>query len=416
MATRISLDIAALSPRGHGLGKAASGLIEVPFALPGEIVDAEVEGARAKLLALRRSAPERVSPPCPHFGDCGGCSLQHFDYSAYAEWKRSLIVRALSKYGVHADVLPLVDAHGPGRRRIVLHARRGRDGEPRIGFMAERSHDLIDIRNCLILAPSLAPALPAARDLANLLVPFNPTLDLQFTAVLGGLDCDIRGLPRKSSFPLAEAAKRCSRHKLLRLSVHREPMIVLSPPSIDLGGIKVPLPAGAFLQATATGEETLARFALRHTQRAKRIADLFCGIGTFTLRLARQAPVVAVDSDRAAMHALAVAVRNAQGLKPVTTFSRNLFTEPLTASELDAFDHIVFDPPRQGAEAQARELARSRLRRVIAISCFPATFARDAAILVEGGFVLKEVLPVDQFKWSPHVEIAAMFARASKPR
>jgi 23S rRNA (uracil1939-C5)-methyltransferase len=416
MATRISLDIAALGPRGHGLGKAASGLVEVPFALPGEIVDAEVEGARARLLALRRSAPERVPAPCPHFGDCGGCTLQHFDHSAYAEWKRSLIVRALSKHGLAAPVLPLVDAHGAGRRRIVLHARLAPDGEPRIGFMAERSHDLVDIRNCLILAPDLEPALPAARDLARLLIPLSPTLDLQFTAVLGGLDCDIRGLPRKSSFPLAEAAKICARHRLLRLSLHREPMLALAHPSIDCGGVKVPLPPGAFLQATAAGEEMLSRFVVRHATGARRLADLFCGIGTFTLRLARQASVLAVDSDRAALGALSMAVRNAQGLKPVTTLRRNLFTEPLAANELDVFDHIVFDPPRQGAEAQARELARSRLHRVIAISCFPATFARDAAILVEGGYVLKEVLPVDQFKWSAHVELAAVFARASKPR
>jgi 23S rRNA (uracil1939-C5)-methyltransferase len=282
--------------------------------------------------------------------------------------------------------------------------------------MAERSHDLIDIRQCLVLAPPLEPALPAARDLAKLLIPLTPTLDLQFTAVLGGLDCDMRGFPRKSSFPLAEAARLCPRHGLLRLSLHGEPMVTLAPPSIDCGGVKVPLPPGAFLQATEAGEETLGGFVLRHAIAARRLADLFCGIGTFTLRLARQASVLAVDSDGAALAALSTAVRHAQGLKPVTPLRRNLFKEPLAAHELDAFDHIVFDPPRQGAEAQARELARSRVRRVIAISCCPATFARDAAILVEGGYLLKEVLPVDQFKWSAHVELAAVFARASKPR
>lgn len=416
MATRISLDIATLSPRGHGLGKAASGLIEVPFTLPGEAIDAEVEGARARLLTLRRSAPERVSPPCVHFGNCGGCSLQHFDLSAYGEWKRSLILSALSKRGLSPPVLPLVDAHGRGRRRIVLHARPDPSGEPRVGFMAERSHDLIDIHDCPVLAPELALAIPAARELAKLLTSFNPALDLQFTAVLGGLDCDIRGLPRKTTFPLDEAARLCARHGVLRLSLHGETAIASGSPSIDCGGTHVPVPPGAFLQATAAGEEALAAFILRHAHGAKRSADLFCGIGTFTLRLARQAWVQAVDSDRVALSALAMAVRNARGLKPVTTLRRNLFAEPLTKPDFDTFDLVIFDPPRQGAQAQAKELARSRVRRVIAISCFPATFARDAAILVEGGYTLEEVLPIDQFKWSAHVELAAMFVKSSKPR
>ena len=415
-ATRISLDIGALSPRGHGLGRAHSGLVEVPFALPGETIEAEVEGARGRLLALVRAAPERVSAPCPHFGECGGCRLQHFDLSAYAGWKRSLIVSTLSKHGLSAPVLSLVDAHGAGRRRIVLHARRGPDGAPRLGFMAERSHDLVDIRHCLVLAPDLAPALAAARDLARILLPLSPTFDLQFTAVLGGLDGDIRGLPRKASFSLAEAANICARHGIVRLSVHGDPALGLEPPLVDCGGVKMLLPPGAFLQATAAGEEALAAFILGHAQGAKRAADLFCGIGTFALRLARKVPVLAVDADGAAIDALASAVRNAKGLKPVTALRRDLFKEPLTATELDAFDLIVFDPPRQGAEAQARELARSRSRRIIAISCLPATFARDAAILVGAGYVLKEVLPIDQFKWSAHVELAALFVKASKPR
>jgi 23S rRNA (uracil1939-C5)-methyltransferase len=416
MATRISLDIVALSPRGHGLGRTASDRIEVPFALPGEIIEAEVEGKRGTLRALRRSAPERVSPPCPHFGACGGCSLQHFDRFAYADWKRSLIISVLSKYGVDAPILPLIEAHGTGRRRIVLHARQDLEGMPRIGFMAERSHDLVNVEDCLILAPELKAALPAARDLAKLLISLNPTLDLQFTAVLGGLDCDIRGLPRKAPFPLAEAARLCTRHGLVRLSLHGEPAINFAQPTIDCGAVKVPLPPGAFLQATAAGEEALAAFVLHHAKGTRRTADLFCGVGTFTLRLARQATVLAVDADNAALDALRTAVRNARGLKPVTALRRNLFKEPLVANELGNLDLAVFDPPRQGAEAQAGELARSAVRRIIAISCFPPTFARDAAIIVEGGYALKEVLPIDQFKWSAHVELAALFVRASKRR
>jgi 23S rRNA (uracil1939-C5)-methyltransferase len=416
MATRISLDIAALSPRGHGLGRAPWGFIEVPFALPGETIEAEVEGTRGRLVALGQTVPERVPPPCPHFGTCGGCSLQHFDLSAYAEWKQSMIVSILSKSGLNAPVLPLVDAHGVGRRRIVLHARRGPNGEARLGFMAERTHDLVEIRDCLVLAPELKSSFAAARDLAKLLMPLGPAFDLQFTAVLGGIDADMRGLPRQASFSLVEAARICERHGILRLSIKGEPVLGLQPPLVDCGGVKVPLPPGAFLQATAAGEEALAAFILERAQGAKRAADLFCGIGTFALRLARQMPVLAVDADGAALDALASAVRHAQGMKPVTALRRNLFKEPLTATELDAFDLVVFDPPRQGAEAQALEFACSRVKRIIAISCLPATFARDAAILVDAGYVLKEVSPIDQFRWSAHVELAALFVKASKPR
>src|SRR5688572_28754143 len=333
MATRISLDIGSLSNRGQGLGMAPSGLLEVPFALPGETVEAEIEGARGTLLALRRTSPHRVEPPCPHFGQCGGCSLQHFDTQAYAEWKRELIVSALSKHGMSAPVSPLSDAHGIGRRRVVLHARRADAGEPRIGFMAQRSHDLVAIEHCLVLAAELKPALAAARALAHLLIALSPTFDLQFTAVLGGLDCDIRGLPRQVPFPTGEAAKLCERHKLLRLSVHGEPAITLAPARIDCGGVTVPLPPGAFLQATAAGEEALAGFVLRHARGSKRAADLFCGLGAFALRLARKAPVLAVDADHAAIEALDLAARNAIGLKPVTALRRNLFKEPLTPAE-----------------------------------------------------------------------------------
>jgi 23S rRNA (uracil1939-C5)-methyltransferase len=413
--TRIWLNIEALSSRGEGLGESASGRVHVPLALPGERVEADVDGARGALLSIATASPHRVLPPCPYFGRCGGCSLQHVGHAAYADWKRSLIISALSKYGLTAPVRPLLSAYGEGRRRIVLHARYV-GGEPAIGLMAPRSHDLVDIRHCLILSPNLAPALAAARELARLLLPLTPALDLQFTAVPGGLDCDIRGLPRSAAFPVGRAAEIARRHGLLRISLHGEPAVTLSIPHIVLAGVSLPLPAGAFLQATEQGEKALTGFVLEHASGVKRAADLFCGVGTFALPLARLAPVLAVDVDRPSIEALLHASRHAQGLKPVTARLRNLFREPLSAAELNACDLVLFDPPRQGAAAQAKELAASRCRRIIAISCDPLTFARDAAILIAAGYGLSDVLPVDQFQWSAHVEIAALFERSSKSR
>lgn len=413
---RISLDIDSLGRRGEGVAQGSNGPIFVPFTLPGEKIEADVEENRGAVVALRRISPERVSPPCPYFGSCGGCSLQHFARHPYEAWKRSLIISALMKYGVSAKVGPLVAAHGAGRRRAIFHVRPGDMGKPEIGFMAARSHELVGIDSCLILAPQMHAALPAGSALADIFIAGTHSFDLQFTAVLGGLDCDVKGIRRTFKPSLAELANIARKYDLCRLSINGEPAIVLAEPIIDCAGARLVPPPGAFLQATEAGEQALGNFVLRHLGKARRAADLFCGVGTFALRLARKVPVLAVDYNQAALGALMQACRGTQGLKPVTSGVRNLFREPLTADELKDIDLVVFDPPRQGAEIQAKQLAASRCKRVIGISCDPVTFARDAAILVGGGYELDEVLPVDQFQWSPHLEIAGLFTRGSKPR
>jgi 23S rRNA (uracil1939-C5)-methyltransferase len=187
-------------------------------------------------------------------------------------------------------------------------------------------------------------------------------------------------------------------------------------PLIQFDGINVIPPPSAFLQATVASEQILTDFVVSRLGGSRRAADLFCGIGTFTFPLARRLPVLAVDSDARALDALTLAYRKGTGLKPIESRTRNLFREPLTASELDGIDLVLFDPPRQGAEAQARQIAASPCSRVIAVSCDPVTFARDASILVAGGYTLVEVLPVDQFRWSAHLEIAALFTRGSALR
>jgi 23S rRNA (uracil1939-C5)-methyltransferase len=411
---RIALDITSLGRRGEGIARGPAGSIFVPYALPGELVEADVNGAQATLVALQQASPERVSPPCPHYGDCGGCALQHLADAPYEQWKRSLVISQLTNVGLSPLVQPLFAAHGRGRRRVTFHVRRPTEGKASVGFMGFDSHRLVEIGHCLVCAPELGQALPAARALASVLIGGTASFDIHFTATASGLDCDVRGLSRDQEPSHADIAAISSRFGLIRLSINGIPAVTLGQPLIDCAGAKIILPPSPFLQATELGETTLLNFILAHLGSAKRAADLFCGVGTFTFHLARQLPVLAVDRNSAAIDVLMHAARHTQRLKSVRATVRDLFRQPLTAHELDDLDFVVFDPPRQGAEAQSKELAQSRIPSIVAISCNPSTFARDAAILVGGGYELKEVLPIDQFRWSAHVEIAAFFTRGSK--
>jgi 23S rRNA (uracil1939-C5)-methyltransferase len=403
------LTISRLGHRGDGVADTAEGPVYVPCALPGETVTVEaVPGNhpdRRHLIHVDVPSPERVAPPCQHFGTCGGCALQHWALPAYQEWKRGLVVEALQHERLDAPVAPLIDAHGEGRRRIVLHARRGTHDVLEVGFSAARAHHVVPISACPILAPSLAGALKAAWAIAETLKRAQKPLDIQFTATDSGLDVDVRGSGPIKPDRIAELARVAQAHRLARLTRHGELVTQSVEPLVTIGRARVPLPPGSFMQATAKGEAVLARLVREHIGKAKRVADLFAGIGTFALRLAETARVTAADSEAAAVKALQRAAANAQGLKAIETVTRDLFRRPLVAVELKGFDAVVFDPPRQGAEAQARELARSGVKTIVAVACDRVTFARDVRILVDGGYRLTSVTPVDQFRYSYHVEV-----------
>jgi len=408
------MTIARLGHRGDGVADTPAGPVYVPYALPGECVTVEpVAGHpdRRHLVHVDRPSHERAKPICKHFGTCGGCALQHWSLAEYHLWKRSLVVEALAQANVVAPVVDLIDAHGAGRRRAVLHARRGTHDVLEVGFTAPRAHHIVAIDECPILAPDLGGALRSAWDIAETLRPAGKPLDIQMTASESGLDVDVRGSGAIDAGRLAALARVAEAHKLARLTRHGELVAQRAQPTLQIGRAKVPLPPGAFLQATAEGEETLARLVIGHIGKAKRVADLFTGIGPFALRLAERAQVTAADSDADAIKALTRAAATTSGLKPIEAFQRDLFRRPFVASELKSFDAVVFDPPRQGAEAQSRELAKSAVPLVIAVSCDAVTFARDAKILVGGGYKLADVTPVDQFRYSYHVEIVAKFTR-----
>lgn len=412
MTERLLID--HVGQRGDGVATINGAAIYVPYALGGETIEALPSPGhpdRRTLARIETQSPERIAPFCPHFGTCGGCAIQHWQIDAYRNWKRQLVVAALGHTGIDAEVEDLIDAHGIGRRRMVLHARMSPQNVLRVGFAAAGRHEIIAIDHCPILVPALHGAFAAAGALAEALTPAAKPLDIQITAADNGLDVDVRGSGPLNTALLTKISALAETHNLARLTRHGELVIMRQPPVVQIGAARVTLPPGSFMQPTLAGEETLAALVQARCKGAKHIADLFCGIGPFTLRLAEKFRVTGFDADEGAMTALRNAVKTTQGLKPIKAETRDLFRRPLVPQELRDYDAVVFDPPRQGAQAQAQQLAASKLALVVAVSCNPATFARDARILIDGGFRLDSVTPVDQFRHTAHVEIVARFRR-----
>jgi 23S rRNA (uracil1939-C5)-methyltransferase len=406
------LDIVAVGSQGDGRGPAGE---IVPLSLPGERVRARLERERSELLEVLQASPERAEPPCPHFGDCGGCALQHWQTAPYLAWKAGQIARALSFVGLSTEILAPFAAPPHTRRRLALHARPGRGGAL-LGFKARRSWRLVDIHTCPIADPALVAALPALRTLAGAFLEHPksaPTLHVTLTET--GIDIDVTGVERRSGGLSADrrlqAAQAAGEADFARVTLAGEILYQARSPMVRVGPARVALPPGGFLQAVAEAETAMAAAVVEAAAGAERIADLFCGVGTFSFRLAAIAPVLAADADAAAIGALRAALATAPGLKPITAEVRDLVRRPVLAEELRRIDTVVFDPPRAGAAEQTAQIARSDVRRVIGVSCNPVTFARDARTLADAGFVLNTVLPVDQFVWSPHIELVGTFSR-----
>ena len=409
----VELSITAMGGEGDGV---AEGPVFVPFTLPGERVTAQGAGDRLSLVEVLQASAERVEPPCPHFFACGGCALQHWAHAPYLAWKVERLKGTLARQRIETEVLPAFAARPATRRRIALHARKGTPETARLGYKARKSWDLVDIEVCPISEPRLQAAIPALKRLAAPLFEHPksaPTLHVTLTAT--GLDVDISGVERKSGGLSGDArmqvAERAAAADLARVTLEGEVAYLARQPTVRLGRATVALSPGAFLQATAEAEAAMAAFVADAAQGAGRIADLYCGVGTFTFRLAEIAPVHAADFATEAVRALTAALATAPGLKGVTAEARDLVRRPVLAEELKRTDVAVFDPPRAGAAEQTAELARSGVARVVGVSCNPATFARDARTLSDAGFRLTRVLPVDQFLWSPHIELVGVFER-----
>jgi len=400
---------------GEGDGVAA-GPVFAPFTLPGERVLVAGSGERRELVEVLTPSAARVVPPCPHFGACGGCALQHWDHAPYLAWKIERLRGTLAKQRVETDILAPFAAQPGTRRRLALHARSGSRQEAKLGYKARKSWDLVDINGCPIADPRLQAAIPALKRLAAPLFEHAksaPTLHVTLTAT--GIDVDISGVEKKSGGLSADArvllAERAAEAGFARVTLDGEAAYMARLPQVKLGPAVVALPPGAFLQATRGAEAAMSAFIVEQAAGAVRMADLFCGVGTFTFALAGVAPVHAADVAPEAIQALISALAGAPGLHGVTAETRDLTRRPMLAQELKKTDLAVFDPPRAGAVEQTAELARSAVSRVIGVSCAPATFARDARVLLDAGFTLERVLPVDQFLWSPHIELVGVFNR-----
>lgn len=408
------LDVAEIGGRGDGLAAGPNGPIYVPYALPGEQVRARVAADRATVIEVLQASPERIEPACRHFGRCGGCQLQHWADGPYLEWKRGRVVDALAKRGMHFDVAPAIAAWGAGRRRAAFHAAR-QGGQVRLGFQERGGARLQPVTQCPVLEPVLEAALPALERVADLFLPARGEITLHCLATETGLDVAVKGAGKAQALSPAQfeaAAALVERADFARLSLDGEPVVARRAPMLRMGLARVAPTPGAFLQPTAMGEETLAALTLDALQGAQRVIDLFSGIGTFALRIAAQAEVIAAENDAEMLAALKRAADGAGGaLKQVTTLRRDLLRTPLSALEMKKFDGAVIDPPRSGARLQAEQLGRAPIRRLAYVSCDPATFARDVRVLTDLGFTLTKVTPVDQFRWSPHVEVVGALER-----
>jgi 23S rRNA (uracil1939-C5)-methyltransferase len=405
--------IERLGAQGDGV---AAGPVFALGVLPGERVRASVAGDRAEAVDILDASPDRVAPPCPRFGDCGGCALQHWRAEPYLAWKAEQIRLALGREGLETEILAPFAAPPGSRRRLALHARQGRAGAE-IGFKARRSWRLVPIEVCPVSDPRLVAAFPALRRLAAPLFEqpkSAPTLHVTLTGT--GLDIDITGVERRKGALSADAQSRVAEAAaaadFARVTLTGEILYQARAPVVRLGRANVELPPGPFLQAVGEAEAAMAAFVREALAGAASVADLYCGVGAFALRLAEDAAVAAYDVSGQAIAALRAAQATAPGLKAIVAETRDLVRRPVLVAELKRLQAAVIDPPRAGAAEQHRELARSGLGRIASVSCNPATFARDARILTDGGFSLVRVLPVDQFLWSPHVELVGVFERS----
>jgi 23S rRNA (uracil1939-C5)-methyltransferase len=413
MSTRFT--IARLGSQGDGIANAEGGEVFIPFTLPGETVTAARQKDRATLMSVLEASPLRIDPACRHFTECGGCALQHFEAEAYRQWKREKVAQALKTKGIACDIAALVPCAPHTRRRVTFSARRTETGML-LGFVRALSSEIIPIEECPISLPAIVAALDKLRALAGLVCATSKAFHMTVTVTASGLDIAVHDAGKLGDHQRRIASNFVMAEGLARLSVDGEIVVEPKKPMVQFGSVAVALPPGAFLQATEAAEQAMAGLVSQHLSRARKVADLFAGCGSFALRLGAKSEVHAVEGDAPALAALDRAYRFATGLKRVTSERRDLFRRPLTFKELNVFDGLVFDPPRAGAEDQSKQIARSDVPLVAAVSCNPVTLARDLRTLIDGGYQLKSVTPIDQFLWSSHVEAVALLEKPKRRR
>lgn len=394
--------IVRLAAKGDGV--TADGR-HVPFSAPGDIVQGD---------GTLVHGPHHAQPPCRHFGTCGACQLQHCDEASLAAFVEDRVVHAAQSQGLEPGSIADPAMSPPRtRRRAGLRAMNG-GGRPLIGFTRAGSHKVVDMRECHVLDPKLFALIAPLRDyLARLKGRY--AIGVEMTLTDQGVDLGLEGFTPEGLEQTETLLDFCRDQALARLTLDHgygpESFWEPEPVTVTLGGVPVAFPPGAFLQATAHGEAALVKAAQNWLGNANRVADLFAGLGTFAVALSGRSQVLAAEADAAAVSALRTTANQAR--LPIECAHRDLFRNPLRGEELSAFDAVLLDPPRAGARAQVEQICTSNVERVAYISCNPSSWARDAAQLAAAGFVLAELRPVGQFRWSTHVELASLFLRQS---
>lgn len=409
MTTRLIIE--RLGHLGDGIGGEPP--VFVRRALPGEEVEGDVHDGRMAAPRIIHPSPDRVRPPCPHYRACGGCDLMHASDGFVEGWKAGIVRTALRAQGLDAPIRKTFTSAPRTRRRAVLTGTRTKSGAL-VGFHGRASAQIVGVPGCEVLVPAITAALPFFERLTRVAAPRKGEVRIAVTAGPRGLDVALEGAKPMETAGLAEVVAAASEGGFARLAWNADTVFQAAPPAIPLGRSEVVPPPGAFLQATADGEKALVSGVTETLSGAERVVDLFAGAGTFGLPLAERAEVHAVEADAGLLAALDGGWRKATGLKRVTTETRDLFRRPLMADELRRFDGVVIDPPRAGAEAQMAMLAEAGPARIASVSCNPATFARDTAVLVAAGYALDWIDIVDQFRWSTHIELVASLTRLKK--
>jgi 23S rRNA (uracil1939-C5)-methyltransferase len=400
------LTVARLGHLGDGIAEGPGGVVYVPRALPGEVVEGDLAGDRLANMHVVTPVPDRVRPSCAHARSCGGCLMQHASDDLVASWKTGIVAGALAGQGLSAPLRPILTSPAQSRRRATLSARRTKGGVL-LGFHMRGADTILPVQRCRLLDPALIAAFPACEAIVRLGGSRTAEMQLTMTRYAAGVDVVVQGGKPADVALRLDLARIAEAHGLSRLCWGDEVVALRANPVIAFGTARVTPPPGAFLQATDHGEAALVAAVAEAVDPARRAVDLFAGCGTFALPLAARAEVHAVEGDAAMVAALDRGWRGATGLKRLTTETRDLFRRPLEPDELAGLDAVVIDPPRAGAEAQTARLAAARVPVIAMVSCNPATFARDARVLVDAGYHIDWVQPVDQFRWSAHVELAA---------
>lgn len=407
----MKVTVERLGHLGDGIARGEDGPIYAPGLLPGEEAEGRLDGDTLADIRILTPSPSRVRPPCPHAKTCGGCQLQHAADPFVAEFKQGVVRQALAQQGLEAPFLgPVVTSPPRSRRRATLSGRKTKGGAL-LGFHARGRDMIVAVPNCQLLHPDLMATLPALEALVVFGGSRTTEQALTVTRSLTGPDVAVTGGKPLDAMQKMELARLADQHGLARLSWEGEVVAQSAEPLVSLGPARAGLPPGAFLQATEAGEAALVSLVKQALGPQKRLADLFCGLGTFSLPLAAEAEVLACEGDAALTGALDRAARATPGLRRITVETRDLFRRPLEAEELKGLTGVAIDPPRAGAEAQVERLAASAVPVIAMVSCNPVTFARDARILVAGGYRLDWVQVVDQFRWSVHVELVARFTK-----